>query len=90
MTGETEIVKLYFEYKFPAIVNKILQKRYPGMKLLSRLQFRWLKNKFETYGTVYDGRKEDTGRPKTADWMRKFSLSRLSLKKHPLSQSEEC
>ena len=66
MADEREIVKLYYEYKCPAIVNKIVQKRYPGMKPLSRLQFHRLKNKFETYGTVYDRRKEGKGGPKTA------------------------
>ena len=88
MADETEIVKLYYEYKYPAIVNKILQKRYPGMKPLSRLQFHRLNLKhLELF--MIEGRKE-LGDQKLPDRMRTFSLSGLSLKKHPLSQSEEC
>ena len=74
MADEREIVKFYYEYKYPAIVNKIVQKRYPGMKPLSRLQFHRLKNKFDKYGTVYDRRKE-LGDQKLPDQMRTFSLS---------------
>ena len=90
MADEREIVKLYYEYKYPAIVNKIVQKRYPGMKPVSRLQFHRLKNKLKHMELfMIEGRKE-LGDQKLPDQMRTFSLSRLSLKKRSISQSEEC
>lgn len=61
-----DIVKLYFENgKSPTLVKKVLKKKYPDVKHLSRKQIFRIVTKFEQYGTIGDRRKDTRIRQRT-------------------------
>lgn len=62
---KAEVVKLYYQFKSPAIVINEMMKQYPNCGKLEIHHVKRIVKWFENSGTVSDGRHFNTGRPKT-------------------------
>ena len=61
---KSEIVKLYFQFKSPAIVMELMSKKYPATIKLQRQHIKRIVKRFEKAGSVSDGRHCNVGRSK--------------------------